>query len=142
MHDRSLGWYYWLATVPLLIIGIFFTSLGIWAAIGLTALQAMHFYAREKAVSAFPVQVRLAYVLLLVMGLWAPLVFIHWIQLVGTIALVTVGYCPLARFLSLMPWNRQTPVTWAAIKETILIPPVKGSIKTHFAQAASEKPLE
>ena len=43
---------------------------------------------------------------MLLAGLWPPLSFLHWIQLIGTTARVTTGYCLLARLLSLLPWNR------------------------------------
>jgi len=143
MTGRSFAWYFWVATIAALVVGIFVTPLGIWAAVALTAIQTIIYLARGSSLSAFPVQVRLAYILLLLLGLsWGPLVFILWIQLAGTTALVTVGYCPLARFLSLMPWNRERPFSLAVVRETFLSPPVKGSIQDHFNGPAAEKPLE
>jgi len=62
------------------------------------------------------------------LGTIPPLDFIHWIQLAGTAAVVTVGYCPLARILVLMPWNRRRPLTAAQVRNTIVAPPVAGSI--------------
>jgi hypothetical protein len=60
--------------------------------------------------------------------MYPPLSFIHWIQLVGTTAVVTVGYCPLARIMVLMPWNRSRPLTVALAWNTIISPPVADSI--------------
>lgn len=51
------------------------------------------------------------YMVLLVCGLWEPLRFLYWIQLIGTSAMVLVGYCLLARILSLMPWNLREPLS-------------------------------
>lgn len=42
--------------------------------------------------------------------------------------MVTMSYCPLARFLSLMPWNRQEPFTLTLLRRTVFTAPVKGSI--------------
>jgi hypothetical protein len=83
---------------------------------------------RERRLAAFPVQVRLGYLLLLALGTVPYLGFIHWIQLAGTTAVVTVNYCPLARFLSLMPWNRKRPLTAALVWHTVVLPPVAGSV--------------
>jgi hypothetical protein len=104
------------------------SSAAILAAIALTAVQLVHFAARERALAAFPVQVRAAYLALLAAGLFPPLAFIHWVQLVGTWLMVLVGYCPLARALSLLPWNRRQPLSAALVRRTFLSPPVRGSI--------------
>ncbi|MFN7955324.1 MAG: hypothetical protein U0610_26610 [bacterium] len=132
---RNVAWWYWLATVPLVA-----ASLARWApalpiAVALTAIQALHFRVRTGSARSFPVQVRLAYLTLLLAGAWEPLAILHWIQLVGTTAMVTVGYCPLARCLSLLPWNRSQPVTAALLRRTFLSPPVRGSILAAIAPA-------
>lgn len=75
-----------------------------------------------RNVTAFPLQVRVAYAMLLAAGLWAPLQWIHLIQLVGTTARVLVGYCLLARTLSLAPWNRRQPLTWSMLRRTFFSP--------------------
>ncbi len=92
---NDIKWWYWLATAMLLaaylVAGL---RTAIFAAIALTAGQLVHVAAREREPAAFPVQVRAAYLGLLMIGLYPPLVFIHWIQLAGTWAMVLVGYCP------------------------------------------------
>jgi len=57
-----------------------------------------------------------------------PLGFLHWIQLAGTTAMVLVDYCPGARLVSLMPWNRRVPLTLGLVVRTFVRPPVRGSI--------------
>ena len=42
---------------------------------------------RTGSARSFPVQVRLAYLTLLLAGAWEPLAILHWIQLVGTTAM-------------------------------------------------------
>jgi hypothetical protein len=123
-----MDWWYWLVTDCLLIGSLAGWQWGIMPAIGLTIIQAMHYFARESSIAAFPVQVRLGYLLLLALGAYQPLGFIHWIQLAGTTAVVTVGYCPLARFMVLMPWNRSRALTLALVWNTFVSPPVAGSI--------------
>jgi hypothetical protein len=125
---REIDWWYWLVTDGLLIGSLAAWRWGIYPAITLTAVQAAHYLVREGSPAAFPVQVRMGYLLLLVLGTLSPLSIIHWIQLVGTTAVVTVGYCPLARILVLMPWNRSGPLTAALVWNTIITPPVAGSI--------------
>jgi hypothetical protein len=125
---RETDWWYWLVTDGLLIGHLAGWRWGAWPVIALTLIQAVHYLHRERRVMAFPVQVRLGYLLLLVLGTIPPLGFIHWVQLAGTTAVVTVGYCPLARILALMPWNRRRPLTAALMWNTIVSPPVAGSI--------------
>lgn len=124
MRLRSLGWWYWLWTaLPLAAWLIAGMPVALAGAAGLTALQAMHFALREGRFTAFPVQVRLAYLALLLAGQADALGFVHWLQLAGTTAMLTVDYCPLARIVSLAPWNRHEPLTLAVLRRTALTPP-------------------
>lgn len=128
-RNKSLVWWYWLATDLLLVYGLLGGTWGYIPVIALAGVQAVHFLLRERRVSAFPVQVRLAYLGLLLFGQWEYGYFLYFIQLAGTSAMVLVNYCPLARFLSLLPWNRNQPLTWRLMLLTFLTPPVKGSIQ-------------
>jgi hypothetical protein len=131
LEFKKLAWWVWLATGYLLTAGIFGWALGFPLAIGLTLLQLVCFIAMKRSLTAFPVQVRLAYLLLLLIALPAPLRFIYWLAAVGTWALVLFAYCPMARTLSLMPWNRKEPFSFALLKRTVLKAPTTGS----FVQA-------
>jgi hypothetical protein len=115
---QDLGWWYWAATVILLASYLSGWSTGIYLAILLCFIQIGHVVWLTKSASAFPVQVRVTYVLMLAAGLWESLQWIHWVQLVGTSARVSVGYCFLARSLSLAPWNRWQPITWGLVRRT------------------------
>jgi hypothetical protein len=125
---RNISWWYWLAMALLLAFGLSAWEPAFVWAIVLGAMQSVHFLLREGRPGAFPVQVRLAYLGLLLLGQWEPLQFIYWIQLAGTWAMVLFGYCPLARFLSLMPWNRTQRFSLSLLARTFLSPPVTGSI--------------
>jgi hypothetical protein len=99
-------WWAWALTATLLAIGLFEFPGAFLAAMGLTIAQAMVMLIREKKWSAFPVQLRLAYLALLAISLPPPLRWLYWVPTLGTFALVTFGYCLMARLLSLLPWNR------------------------------------
>jgi hypothetical protein len=116
----DLGWWHWFVTVGLLGAGLFGWPAGIYVAILLCAVQIGHVIWLTRDVTAFPVQVRVAYLAMLISGLWGPLQWIHWMQLAGTTARVLVGYCLLARTLSLAPWNRWQPVSFALTRRTFL----------------------
>jgi hypothetical protein len=128
MFRQHIEWWYWLATVVLLTAGLAGHPEALIGAIGLTALQILYFAVRAGSVTSFPVQIRAAYQALLILGLWLPLSFLHWIQFVGTWAMVCTGYCFLARCLSLLPMNRDQPLTGRIVIRTFFSPPVKGSI--------------
>lgn len=125
---KSLAWWYWLGANVLLVYGLSGGTSGFAPVIVLCSVQALHFLARERSLAAFPVQVRMSYLGLLLFGLWEYGGFIYWIQLAGTTAMVLVDYCPLARFLSLMPWNRQHPLSWRLVVRTFFSRPVRGNI--------------
>jgi hypothetical protein len=71
---------------------------------------------------AFPVQLRVAYTLLLIICLFPPMRWIYWVPAVGTFTLVIFGYCLMARMLSLLPWNRAEPITVDLLRRTFLSP--------------------
>lgn len=125
---RRVAWWYWLVTVGLLTLGVLGRPQAFLWAIGLTLIQLAHFTLRERSVRAFPVQVRLGYLLLLLVALPAPLQWIYWIPTIGTWAQVLFGYCTMARMVSLLPWNRKEPFSFALVRRTFLARPVRGNI--------------
>lgn len=128
LEYRAISWWYWLATVCLLTAGLAGWSAGFLLAIGLTVLQTLHFMLREGRATAFPVQVRTGYLLLLLVALPPSLHLIYWIPTIGTWAQVLFGYCAMARMVSLLPWNRTEPVSARLLARTFLAAPVRGNI--------------
>lgn len=114
----DIGRWYWLMTIPLLVTGLSGWSWGFAVTMVFCVIQAVHFAWRDSSLTAFSVQVRVAYVILLVLGQWPPLHWILWVQLIGTSVRVLVGYCLLARSLSLLPWNRFEPFSMALLRRT------------------------
>jgi len=126
----QIGWWYWFAMDILLALGLFgIMPEALEMAIVLGIAQSLHYWRREKRLTAFPVQVRTAYLGLLCLGMTSIFGFFHWIQLVGTTALLIFDYCPLARILVLAPWNRDVPLTPAVVWRTFVSPPVPERIK-------------
>lgn len=132
MNTRSLRWWYWFATACLLGVALAGWAPGLALLIGFVAGQLAHFLVRERSWRAFPVQTRIAYLALLAAGTWPPFGVLHWLQLAGTVCSVAFDYCPLARALSLLPWNRRRPLTIETIWRTFASGPVKGSVLHAF----------
>ncbi|MDT8387866.1 MAG: hypothetical protein RQ736_10145 [Thiogranum sp.] len=125
----DISWWYWAATVPMLGAGLAGYGIGFVAAMILTAIQVGHFYYREGSVAAFPVQVRIAYLGLLLLAQWWPFYWVYWLQLVGTTAMVLFDYCLLARIMSLMPWNLNESFSLKLVVRTFFSAPVPGNIR-------------
>ena len=128
LEVKDIGWWYWLVTVCLLTAALLGWSEGFIWAIALTAFQIVFYFYREKKISSFPVQVRIGYFLLLLVALPEPMHLIFWIPMIGTWAQVIFGYCTMARFVSIMPWNSKVPLSLISLKKTFLTRPIKGSV--------------
>lgn len=125
---KELSWWYWLVTVFLLMAGLAGYPDFYFLAIGLTLFQVIHFAFREHKISAFPVQVRFWYMVLLIVSLPAPMHWLYWIPTVGTWAQLIFGYCTMARCVSLFPWNRNEPFSMELLIRTFFSRPVRGNI--------------
>jgi len=125
---KKLSWWYWLVTACLLSAGVAGYQTGFYVAIGLTVFQLIHFSIREHSVTAFPIQVRFWYLILLLVALPEPLRIIYWVPTVGTWAQLIFGYCTMARCVSLLPWNRNQPFSVDLLLKTFFSRPVRGNI--------------
>jgi hypothetical protein len=101
----------WLVMTCLLLIGLTGVPEAFLAALFLSIAQSVLFLVQERAFKAFPVQLRLAYTLLLIICFFPPIRWLYWLPALGTVALVISGYCLMARILSLLPCNRTGPIT-------------------------------
>ena len=135
LEYRAVAWWYWLATVGLLTVGVFGWPAAFPLAIGLTVFQLLHFSIREGRISAFPVQVRLGYLLVLLLALPERLQWMYWLPMIGTWAQVLFGYCAMARTLSLLPWNREARFSFVLLKQTFFSAPVKGKVMQGLPRA-------
>lgn len=126
---NDTGWRYWLVTAALLTYGVVANPIGFLLAIGLTLVHLLHFIINKRSVTAFPIQVRFWYLSLLLLAQVEGLSWIYWIPAIGTWAQVLFGYCAMARFVSLLPWNSSERFSIAQVCRTFLARPVNGSIK-------------
>lgn len=129
---KDVGWWYWLVTAGLLTFGVSGNQIGFALAIGLTIIQLIHFVFRERNITAFPIQVRFWYLMLLLVAWLEPLQWIYWVPIIGTWAQVVFGYCTMARCVSLLPWNSSEQLSLDLLTKTFLSRPVRGSIKQGF----------
>lgn len=128
INYKDLSWWYWLFTACLLTAGVAGYPIGFFLAIGLTVFQLIHFAIREQSISAFPVQVRFWFLMLLLLALPGPLRVIYWLPTVGTWAQLIFGYCTMARCVSLLPWNRSERFSVGLLIKTFISRPVRGNI--------------
>jgi hypothetical protein len=129
---KELNWWYWLATACPLTAGVAGFKTGFLLAIGLTMFQLVHFIIREKNITAFPVQVRFWYLMLLLVSLPQPMQLLYWAPLVGTWVQLIFGYCTMARCVSLLPWNRRESFSVSLLQKIFLSRPVRGNILQGF----------
>ena len=116
-------WWAWAITTVLLIIGLAGYSLAFVAAMAVTAGQGILVLARDRSPAAFSVQLRAAYLLLMLVSYPPPMRWLYWVPTVGTFALVVFGYCLLARVLSLLPWNGGETFTLDRLRRTFFSAP-------------------
>lgn len=121
-------WFYWFVTDISLAMGLMLWPELLYVTMLVVLLHGVHLYKISPYVFSFPIQVRLVYLGLLILGQLPYCSWIHWVQLVGTTVLLSLDYCPLARMLSLMPWNRSRVLSWKFVRAAIVSRPVNGSI--------------
>jgi hypothetical protein len=103
-----------------------------WGAVVLfSVVHAIYFFVLlGYETSPFPVQVRIAYLLWVAIGTYIPgMTVLMWITTVGLSTNLFLDYCPLARMVSLLPWNRKEELTPDLLTRTFLTPPTTGKFK-------------
>jgi hypothetical protein len=120
---KEISWWVWAVTAVLLLIGNLVHPLGHVTAISLSCLQTVFFVVRDKSISAFAVQIRLGYTILLLICYSRYLRWLYWLPTIGTFALIIFGYCLMARLLSLMPWNGREKLSLSLLYRTFISAP-------------------
>ncbi len=134
LEYKNIAWWYWLLTAILLTTGVLENGWGFIWAIALTIFQLIHFSVRAGNITAFPVQVRFWYLMLLLLALPEPMQWLYWIPCIGTWAQVIFAYCAMARMVSLLPWNREEAFSLSLLAKTFLSRPVRGSVQQGFTE--------
>jgi len=131
----DISWWHWALTVPMLAAHLSGVPGALEAAMLLCAVVGVYFYTRIGKLRPYPVQIRLAYLSLLLIGTLPWMQWVYWVQLVGTTAMVTVGYCPLARMLNLAPFNRDEPLTRSFVWRVFFQDPCAGGLVRWSAES-------
>src|SRR3989338_1940159 len=97
---KDAGWWYGAATLVALIGGLYGIPEMVYGAVGLAGVQIVHFAVTDGPVS-FPVQVRIGLLLVILAGLPEATRWIWWVPAIGLTARLSIGYCMMARILSL-----------------------------------------
>jgi hypothetical protein len=127
---KALVWALWLITWLGLVAGMFNRAFFEWVVL-FSALHAVFVWSLHNGrIMPFPVQVRMAYFVAVAIGTYVPyMVFFMYIALVGLATNLFLGYCPLARLMYLMPWNRDEPLSLELASRVALSPPRPGPFK-------------
>jgi len=125
-----MTWCLWFVTWAGLVAGVF-DSVFFEYVVYFSAGHALLFLVLFRfAVYPFPAQVRIAYLVWVAVGTYAPyMVFLMYITLVGLATNLFLGYCPLARMMCLLPWNRDQHLSIELVGRIILSPPVTGKFE-------------
>jgi hypothetical protein len=129
---------YWQLTALLLVASFMHWPWGLPLAWMLSGLQVVHSaLARRGNGPSLELQVRLVFFGLLALGTLPGLRPLHLLQFAGLNAIVVADYCVLARLLTLLPWNRSVPLSWALVGRVLLLPPAPGPITSRLGPAPS-----
>jgi hypothetical protein len=129
-------WWAWTITTALLIAGLSGYPLAFIAAMAVTAGQGLILLVRDRSVAAFSVQLRVAYLILLLISYPPSMRWLYWLPAVGTFALIVFGYCLLARVLSLLPWNSNESHSMDRLRRTFFSAPDIGRVTSKPAGAS------
>jgi hypothetical protein len=99
---------------------------GILVAAALTAARGLYQALRIRTDGTMPLQVRALALAVMILGSRAGWHALLFMQIGGIAVRVIFDYCLAGRLLSLLPWNRERPLTAAFVRAVFLTPP--GSI--------------
>ena len=129
ISHNTIRWSYWAAICALLMVGLAGRFEAFYVAFAVSVVQLVHYLVRERSLTAFSVQVRLAFAAILLTDiLWEPLRLHLWWMAFFTLMIVLFDWCLLSRIMALLPWNRKEPLSWGLVRRIFFSGPVKGSI--------------
>ena len=111
INATDIRWWFWSATLVFIIAAIAGWSSAYYVVIVISAIQVVFFWAQERSLAAFPVQIRIVYFALTLFSFWHHVrLAIFIILLLGTIMVAFFGRCSIALALKHMPWNQRREV--------------------------------
>ena len=127
---RKIVWVIWFITWVGLLAGFFNREYYEYVVFFSAAHAVFVLVLLQLRAAAFPAQVRIAYFLWVAVGTYVPyMTILMYITTIGLATNLFAGYCPLARMLYLLPWNRKEPFSLALVMTVFLTPPVAGLFK-------------
>jgi len=103
----DVRWWFWIVTLVFIVAALAGWTSGYYIVMAISAFQVLYFFAQEKYLPAWPVQVRIVYFAWSLLGLWpAGRVFFYALLLLGTIMGTFFGRCSITMLLKPMPWNQ------------------------------------
>ncbi len=127
---KTIVWALWFITWLGLMVGFFYRNFYEYVVVLSVVHVLLFFILFQYKIRPFPVQVRVAYLIWVAVGTFVPhMVILMYITTIGLASNLFTGYCPLARMMYLLPWNREEPLSFNLLKRVILTPPVQGRFK-------------
>ena len=130
-------WWAWTLTTVLLVAGLCGYDSALIGATAVTAAHGLIVLVRDRSLVAYSVQLRAAYLLLLLICYLPSTRWLYWLIAAGTVALIVFGYCFLTRVLSLLPWNNREAFTLDRLRRTFFSAPDLDRAKRNPALAGS-----
>ena len=121
---KNVDWQYLLICATGLTLGLTGWKIGFLIAIAMAVVQLIHTLITNRSLGAFPVQVRIAYTLLLISAWPESMNWLYWLPAIGTWAYIFFSYCLLARTLSLLPFISKKALSIKRVRNILLAPPV------------------
>ena len=104
---ESLNWWFWFLNFIFIITALAGWQSGYYMTIIVSLLNLLNCLIKEKSLVAFPVQIRLGYFAVTLLGFWlGGRFYVYVLLLVGTFMVTFLGKCSIALILKQMPWNR------------------------------------
>lgn len=127
---KRVVWGFWFITWLGLMVGFFYRSFYDYVVIFSAFHVLAFFFLFQYQVKPFPVQLRAVYLAWVIVGTYVPhMVILMYITTIGLASNLFLNYCPLARMMYLLPWNREEAFSFNLLKRVILTPPVPGRFK-------------
>ena len=124
-------WWAWTLTTVLLVAGLWGYDQALIGATMVTAAHGLIVLARDRSLVAYSVQLRAAYLLLLLICFLPYTRWLYWLIAGGALALNIFGYCFLTRVLSLLPWNSREDLTLDRLRRTFFSVPNLDRVKSN-----------
>lgn len=129
-NRKLIVWSLWFITWVGLMLGFFYRIFYEYVVVFTAIHSVLFFIFFRYQIKPFPVQLRIVYLAWLIVGTYVPhMAIMMYIATVGLASNLFLNYCPLARMMYLLSWNREEAFSLNLLKRVILTPPVPGRFK-------------